>query len=423
MSFFSNFELPAGASEGAALDALSKEIADDEPATMRSSPLAEQKLSSPEMAAGADSFDLLELRSAMADVRGYGPGEAVAEDKCMARVGGGAGRGRGGGGAKAATAAGQAARFRTAQLLEKQKSSSTSTVFLDSTMDVPDVDRTLLAMSVLLEKMIDRAPSKDAIKRDPFLACLTQRCRRSAASQLTGAQLAAKAAALSVDSIFEFLKRCFVVAEWSPETNVIALVLLVRLVGSTETALTLHNWDKLALCALLLAQKLWDDSCLSNIEFPKLWVCVLGAEAAAMDVRSINALEKLFLEKLHYDVHVDRSTYTQVYFELHALCTGGGGGGKGGRGGKKDGAGVGKGDDAMVQPITEKHAALLMARSRRLQSELDDARGTWAAQAQPKGGGAADEQGRGAKAAAPTSTLGTGSLGAYTSKGARLCLD
>jgi hypothetical protein len=407
MSFFSNFELPAGASQGAALDALSKEIADDEPATMRSSPLAEQKLS-PEMAAGADSFDLLELRSAMADVRGYGPGEAVAEDKCMARVGGGAGRGRGGG-AKATKAAGQAARFRTAQLLEKQKSSSTSTVFLESTMDVPDVDRTLLAMSVLLEKMIDRAPSKDDIKGDPFLACLTQRCRRSAASS---AQLAAKAAALCVDSIFEFLKRCFVVAEWSPETNVIALVLLVRLVGSTETALTLHNWDKLALCALLLAQKLWDDSCLSNIEFPKLWVCVLGAEAAAMDVRSINALEKLFLEKLHYDVHVDRSTYTQVYFELHALCD------KGGRGGK-DGAG---GGTAMV-PITEKHAALLMARSRRLQSELDDARGTWAAQAQPKGGGAADEQRRGAKAAAPTSTVGTGSLGAYKSKGARLCLD
>jgi hypothetical protein len=45
--------------------------------------------------------------------------------------------------------------------------------------------------------------------------------------------------------------------------------------------------------------------------------CVYPDES--IDLSVINAMEKQFLMKLHYDVHVSRSTYTQFYFELREL--------------------------------------------------------------------------------------------------------
>jgi hypothetical protein len=74
--------------------------------------------------------------------------------------------------------------------------------------------------------------------------------------------------------------------------------------------LTYNNWDKILLCALLLAQKLWDDTPLANVDFPAIWQNVYPQEV--IDLKVVNSMEKLFLVMLSYDVHVSRSTYTQV---------------------------------------------------------------------------------------------------------------
>ena len=59
--------------------------------------------------------------------------------------------------------------FRTLTLaekaaLEKQKSNSTSTMYVQSTISVPDVDRILLSVGLLLEQMITEPPDGP----DPF---------------------------------------------------------------------------------------------------------------------------------------------------------------------------------------------------------------------------------------------------------------
>jgi hypothetical protein len=79
-------------------------------------------------------------------------------------------------------------------------------------------------------------------------------------------------------NIFHFMKESFTLALWSPECNIIALVLITRLVGSTEVTLNYNNWDKILLCALLLAQKLWDDTPLANVDFPAIWQNVYPQE-------------------------------------------------------------------------------------------------------------------------------------------------
>ena len=42
--------------------------------------------------------------------------------------------------------------------LEAQKSNSTSTMYVQSTISVPDVDRILLSVGLLLEQMIEEPP-------------------------------------------------------------------------------------------------------------------------------------------------------------------------------------------------------------------------------------------------------------------------
>ena len=136
----------------------------------------------------------------------------------------------------------------------------------------------------------------------------------------------------------------------------LALVLLTRLVANTEMTFNVRNWDKLLLCSLLLAQKLWDDTPLANVDFPELWRQIFPGVATAVDLKLVNQMEKLFLQTLNYDIHVDRATYTRVYFELHALT-----------------------DDKeqfALRPLADKEGRALEAHTRDLKSSLFSSRGT-----------------------------------------------
>jgi len=176
-------------------------------------------------------------------------------------------------------------------------------MFVQSTISVPDVDRILLSVSLLLEQMICDPTDDNADLFNPI--------------EITGQARTRNPDQCRALHIFRFMKESFDLAMWSPECNIIALVLITRLIGSTEVTFNFNNWDKILLCALLLAQKLWDDTPLANVDFPAIWQCVYPNES--IDLSVINSMEKQFLMKLHYDVHVSRSTYTQFYFELREL--------------------------------------------------------------------------------------------------------
>jgi hypothetical protein len=47
------------------------------------------------------------------------------------------------------------------------------------------------------------------------------------------------------------MKNAFKIAQWSPECNVIAMVLISRLTASTEATFNINNWDKVSRFLLL----------------------------------------------------------------------------------------------------------------------------------------------------------------------------
>jgi hypothetical protein len=117
------------------------------------------------------------------------------------------------------------------------------------------------------------------------------------------------------------LKDVFKIAQWSPECNILALVLISRLVVTTDVVFHEGNWDILLLCSLLIAQKIWDDSAIGNIDIPAIWEMIYP-DRATMSVKVVNKMERSFLSKLSYNVHVSQSTYTECYFELRDLVGG-----------------------------------------------------------------------------------------------------
>jgi hypothetical protein len=67
-----------------------------------------------------------------------------------------------------------------------------------------------------------------------------------------------------------------------------------------------------SISALVLAQKVWDDTPLINADFSILY--------PALTVKDINFLERKFLDLLEFKLAVSPSLYAQYYFELRSIC-------------------------------------------------------------------------------------------------------
>lgn len=114
-----------------------------------------------------------------------------------------------------------------------------------------------------------------------------------------------------VKSIYLFLKKVFEVGQFHGECCVISLVYINRLIGVTGLALTPSNWKPITITALVLAQKVWDDTPLINADFSILY--------PAVNVKEINYLERKFLALLEFKLSVSPALYAQYYYELRSI--------------------------------------------------------------------------------------------------------
>ena len=71
-------------------------------------------------------------------------------------------------------------------------------------------------------------------------------------------------------------------------------------------------------CALMIAQKFWDDRCLRNIDFTIAWRCVLP-DAGQVDLRDVNLMERHFLAGLGYDLYIQPAKYSACLSEVLSI--------------------------------------------------------------------------------------------------------
>jgi len=188
------------------------------------------------------------------------------------------------------------------------KFNSTSSLYIDSTIVKPCIDEIIFCVSIVLHDRIEEGEAAAASGQVGDLP-LEERFIDKPLFQ----QLAAGAGdEPSEDTIFQTIKSIYSIAEFSAECLVISLLYIERVRSLTGLHLRMRNWQPILLAAMIVAQKVWDDKSLLNVDFSMI--------CSAYTVKDINNLEKQFLEMIQYNVSISASLYASYYFELRTLC-------------------------------------------------------------------------------------------------------
>jgi len=191
--------------------------------------------------------------------------------------------------------------YKPLRLRQLGKSNSTSSIFCTANICEPNLTEILSAVATMLHCQMLR--DADATERKKKM--LPYFCEEMYTDQVSHE-------IPSVKTVYQFLKHVFEVGQFNPECCVISLVYVNRLIGVTGVPLTQYNWKPVSISALVLAQKVWDDTPLINADFSILY--------PVLSVREINNLERHFLELLDFKLTVSPSLYAQYYFELRSIC-------------------------------------------------------------------------------------------------------
>lgn len=189
----------------------------------------------------------------------------------------------------------------------RPKYNSTSSLYIDSTITRPCTDEIIFCVSIVIHDRIEEG--EKALQDDPAMAKRLPEVFNMQSKPLL-AQLASADA--SEDTIFLAIKSIYSIAEFSSECLVISLLYIERLRSITGLHLLMSNWQPILLAAMIVAQKVWDDKSLLNVDFSVI--------CSAYSLKDINRLEKQFLELVQYNVSISASLYASYYFELRTLC-------------------------------------------------------------------------------------------------------
>lgn len=113
------------------------------------------------------------------------------------------------------------------------------------------------------------------------------------------------------EEVYYYTKYVVISGKMEREIPLMALVYIERFVAKTGILLNHLNWRRIILITLIIASKIWDDDSLENIHFPKVMHDIT--------VKEVNALEKIFLELISFDLHIRGSEYAKYFFVLKTL--------------------------------------------------------------------------------------------------------
>lgn len=196
---------------------------------------------------------------------------------------------------------------------EKQRSSSTSSIHLSSTIIAPNPKHVINSIAtVLLSQIIEDEQLGKVISQKSDLYYFSEdKYITEYPLQFDDTKKEATSNTPSLDDISEFIEALFNCAQFSIECCILSLIYINRVIALTGLSINPKNWRPLILVSLMIAQKVWDDKYLCNADFAYIY--------PFFDTTQLNMLEMKFLEMIQYNVYVKMSLYTKYYFELKTL--------------------------------------------------------------------------------------------------------
>jgi len=116
----------------------------------------------------------------------------------------------------------------------------------------------------------------------------------------------------TLSEVIDFLSHLINHQELSPEISVMACTYIDRVIGYSGTSFTSFNWRRIVLSAILVAEKVTEESQVWNVDFKRSF--------PKISISDVCSLERLFLRMLKYELTVSPSVYATYYFGLRAVA-------------------------------------------------------------------------------------------------------
>jgi len=185
--------------------------------------------------------------------------------------------------------------------LKQQKFSSTSSLFLDSTISKPKNAELVHCMAEYFYSIIKPASSETSDQRKQFE--VFDESLHPLVTKIIDNNIP------EVEFVEKFIKNIFKVGQLAPESLIMGVSYVDRILVS-GLKLYPFNWKRTVLAALILASKVWEDQAVWNVDFLELFPLATPND--------LGQLEKKILSLLSFDVSVTASDYARIYFDLRA---------------------------------------------------------------------------------------------------------
>jgi len=211
------------------------------------------------------------------------------------------GGGGGGGGDQPVFPVGWKKKMIPSHLKPQMKFSSTSSLFLDSTITKPKNAELVRCMGEYFYNTIKPSSSATSDQRKAFE--IFDESVHPLVTKIIDNNIP------EAEMVEKFLKSIFKVGQLAPESLVMGVAYVDRMLAA-GLKLYPFNWKRLVLAALILASKVWEDQAVWNVDFLELFPLATPND--------LGQLEKKILSLLSFDVSLSASDYARIYFDLRA---------------------------------------------------------------------------------------------------------
>jgi len=187
---------------------------------------------------------------------------------------------------------------------KRNKSNSTSSLYVNSTLSAPNLEQVLWCMGTAIfyhTTAGHTCPNKQPGTFEIFDEHVHPMTKGVILSD-----------APTQKQIYTFIHTIFKVEKLPAECAILCLAYIERLMSKTKIILRSSTWRRVTLGALILASKVWEDQAVWNVDFLSVF--------PNMSVNDLGKLEKYFLELVDYNVSLKGSEYAKYYFELRELA-------------------------------------------------------------------------------------------------------
>ena len=195
----------------------------------------------------------------------------------------------------------------------ENKSSSSSSLFLDTTISSLTVKNMIKAVAILLKTQLneDNTMTKRISEESDLYYFSEEKYIKEFPQYFDQQKIENIHKIPTADDIMDFIEALYNCVQFSPECCIICLMYIYRIIALTGLSLQETNWRPLIFVSLMVSQKIWDDNVLPNGDFSIIY--------PFFDNEQLNELEIKFMEIIQYNVYVTLSNYMTFYLNLRAL--------------------------------------------------------------------------------------------------------